>query len=69
MIYYAPFHYRQYIIKIIRKKYTINEFYIYEKIINKLFWNLKNKIKYVKLNQNIVNKTNFKIQKKKHIIY
>lgn len=33
--------FRQDTIKNIRKNYTITEFYTYEKIINKLFWNLR----------------------------
>lgn len=33
--------YRNYIIKEIQKKYTLNEFYEYEAILNKLFWNLR----------------------------
>jgi hypothetical protein len=33
--------YRNYIIKSIRKKYTIEEFFFYESILNKLFWNLR----------------------------
>jgi hypothetical protein len=37
--------YRSYIIKRIRKKYTYHDFYKYEKIINKLFWILKKKLR------------------------
>jgi hypothetical protein len=33
--------YRDDIIKKIRNKYTVDEFYLYEKILNKLFWNLR----------------------------
>lgn len=33
--------YRDKIIKRIRKKYTLHEFYLYESIANKLFWNLR----------------------------
>ena len=33
--------YRNYLIKKIRKKYTLNEFFELETIINKLFWNLR----------------------------
>ena len=33
--------YREYVIKNIRKKYTINEFYELEYVLNKLFWNLR----------------------------
>mgnify|MGYP005846763689 CR=1 FL=1 len=33
--------YRDDIIKKIRAKYTIDEFYLYEKILNKLFWNIR----------------------------
>lgn len=51
--------YRNSIIQQIRKKYTIQEFYKYENILNKLFWNLKRKLKpYVKNN-----KTKYKIVK------
>lgn len=51
--------YRNRIIQQIRKKYTTQKFYKYEKILNKLFWNLKNKLKpYVKNN-----KTKYKIVK------
>lgn len=32
---------RKYLVKQIRKKYSIEEFYEYESIINKLFWNLR----------------------------
>lgn len=37
--------YRNYLVKKINKKYNIDEFYTYETIINKLFWNLREKIK------------------------
>jgi len=40
--------YRNYLIKKIPKKYTVEEFYICEKIIDKLFWDLRNKIKDIK---------------------
>ncbi|QKF94293.1 hypothetical protein QKU48_gp0835 [Fadolivirus algeromassiliense] len=33
--------YRKYLVKQIRKNYTIDEFYEYESIINKLLWNLR----------------------------
>jgi len=33
--------YRNYLIKKIKKKYTVEEFYFLESIINKLFWNLR----------------------------
>ena len=33
--------YRKYIIKEIRRNYNIFEFYEYEKILNKMYWNLK----------------------------
>ena len=51
--------YRNYIINTIRRKYTYQDFYKYEKIINKLFWNLKKKLKpFIK-----ENKTKYKIKK------
>ena len=50
--------YRCYIVNIIRKKYTYQDFYKYEKIINKLFWNLKKILRpYIK-----DNKTQYKIK-------
>lgn len=33
--------YRNYLIKKIRKRYTLEEFYLYESIANKLYWNLR----------------------------
>jgi hypothetical protein len=33
--------YRKYLIKKINEKYTIQEFFLYESILNKLFWNLR----------------------------
>lgn len=33
--------YRDYLIKTINKKYTVDEFNFYENIANKLFWNLR----------------------------
>lgn len=38
---FAPVHYRSLIIDRIRKNYSCDEFYIYEKLVNRLFWNLK----------------------------
>ena len=40
---YGPYDYREYIIKAMQGKNK--DFYKYEKIINKLFWNLKLKLK------------------------
>ena len=37
----SPWTFRRYIIPIIQKNYTIEQFYKYEKIFNSLFWNLK----------------------------
>lgn len=37
--------YREYIIQTINKNYTIEEFYIYEMILNKLYWHLKRKVR------------------------
>jgi hypothetical protein len=37
---YSPREYRSNLIKKIKKKYTIDEFYFYEKILNKMLWNL-----------------------------
>lgn len=42
---FAPYHYRIHIIDKIRKKYTPEEFYQYEKIINSMYWNLRNVLK------------------------
>lgn len=36
--------YRNYLVKKIKKKYTLDEFYMYETILNKLFWNLRDKL-------------------------
>lgn len=41
--YYSLNEYRKNIIKKIKKKYTIEEFYKYEMILDKMFWNIKNK--------------------------
>lgn len=41
---FGPFHYRNYIINLIKKNINENKFYEYEKIINKLYWNLKYKL-------------------------
>ena len=58
----SPYTYRKYIINIIQNKYTCDDFYKYEKISNKLFWNLKiklgpyildNKTKYTNIKNNI----------------
>lgn len=58
-IIFGPHNYRMYIIHTIQNKYTYQDFYKYEKIINKLFWNLKQKLKnYIKNN-----KTKYKIRK------
>ena len=51
--------YREYIIQTIRKKYTYQDFYKYEKILNKLFWILKEKLRPFIKN----NKTKYKIIK------
>jgi len=37
---FSVFDYRKYIILKIREKYTITKFYFYEKILNKLLYNL-----------------------------
>ena len=41
---FGPYDYRRFIIKRIREKYSIEEFYKYEKIMNKLYWNLYHKL-------------------------
>jgi|SaaInlStandDraft_6_1057023.scaffolds.fasta_scaffold30314_2 hypothetical protein len=41
---YSPWHYRKYIIQTIREKYTAEEFYKYELILNSLYWKMKNKL-------------------------
>ncbi len=47
----CAYEYRHYIINIIQKNISINKFYEYEKIINKLYWNLKHKlISHIKTN-------------------
>jgi len=40
---YSSHEYRNTIIKIIKKKYKIEEFYFYEQILNKMLWNLLEK--------------------------
>jgi hypothetical protein len=47
---YSPYEYRRNIINNVRKLYTADDFYIYEKMLNKLLWNLL-----FKLNVNINN--------------
>lgn len=42
---FGPWNYRIHIIDTIRKKYTPEEFYQHERVINFLYWNLKQKIK------------------------
>lgn len=44
--YHSVYGYREYIIKKIRKNYTIQQFYFYEKILNKLLHNLLEKINF-----------------------
>ena len=41
---FGAYDYRRFIIKRIREKYSIEEFYKYEKIMNKLYWNLYYKL-------------------------
>lgn len=41
---FSAYDYRRLIIKKIRDKYSIEEFYKYEKIMNKLYWNLYHKL-------------------------
>ena len=48
--------YRINLIKKIKKKYTYDEFYKYEKILNKLFWKLKKKIEPFIKNKNTIYK-------------
>jgi hypothetical protein len=43
---YGPFHYRDEIIQKIRKNYTPEQFYFFERIANKLLWNLIEKINF-----------------------
>ena len=43
---FGPYHYRHYVISEINKLYTPEQFYFYEKMLNKLLWNLLNKIKF-----------------------
>ena len=53
---FGPYEYRRLIIDKISKKYTVNEFYDYEKIINKLYWNLHYRLNITSNNCNIVKK-------------
>jgi hypothetical protein len=41
---YGPYDYRRVIIPIISKKYTIEQFYFYERVLNKMLWMLINHI-------------------------
>jgi hypothetical protein len=41
---FSAYEYRRFIIKRIKEKYSIEEFYKYEKIMNKLYWNLYHKL-------------------------
>ena len=43
---FGSYNYRQYIIPKIRKLYTPEQFYFYEKILNKLLWNILDKTKF-----------------------
>jgi hypothetical protein len=43
---FGPYNYREYIIPKIRKLYTPEQFYFYEKILNKLLWKLLYKTKF-----------------------
>ena len=45
--------YRSYLIKKIKKKYTIEQFFIYETIVNKMFWNLRWILAPLFLNKNL----------------
>lgn len=48
--------YRENIIKNVKERYSINNFYEYEKIANKLFWNLRNTVKLLlKNNSKVIN--------------
>jgi hypothetical protein len=46
IVLFGAYEYRQYIIPKIRKLYTPEQFYFYEKILNKLLWNLLDKTKF-----------------------
>jgi hypothetical protein len=54
---FGPYDYRKLIIKRIKENYTIEEFYFYEKMLNKILWNMLEKENY---------KTNYKIIKNKN---
>ncbi len=55
--------YRKYIIKTIKKQYTVDEFYLYETITNKLFWNLRWMIYPLYMYHNMSNKEYIKFIK------
>lgn len=61
---FGVYEYRKYIINMIKKNISENDFYQYEKIINKLYWNLKYALMpYVKNN-----KSKYKIHSNKEVL-
>ena len=56
---YSPYEYRRNIINQVRKLYTVEDFYFYEKILNKLLWNLLLKLKVDINNLDIIDKKLF----------
>lgn len=59
-------HYRKKLIKKIRDKYTIDDFYKYEIILNKLLWNLIKLINFDINNLTINSRTYFKLDKRSY---
>jgi hypothetical protein len=60
--------YTKYITKKINKKYKIEDFYKYEKITEKIYWNLINKIKSeINIQSEIFNKKNFNTSQIKEV--
>ena len=43
---FGAYEYRKHIIHILQKSYTFEKFYFYEKILNKLLWNLLNHLNF-----------------------
>ena len=56
---YSPYEYRRNIINQVRKLYTAQDFYFYEKILNKLLWNLLLKLNVDVSNLEVSNKKLF----------
>lgn len=66
------YEYRRYLINTIKKKYTVEEFYLYESILNNLLLQLLKKYKYINKNKNcsrIMKNCKSKSYAHKYIIY